>query len=223
MLPWSYILLIFWPTVVVFLFLSHHSLSLSHICVPRLFPPPFQLSSFRTGLAFFKIYFGLVFRCVCSCWDSVARTANGVAWISQVSLIISTYAANDWAFIIFVDPSMPDFAVAVEYVHFVFTPPWLLSILLSIHNLTRRQDMHTHSIIDIRFMNAVINFWACFVSCLSCVRLRRVITFFFLVSFFLVFFLSPLIFTFESVVYSRSVFFVGEIFLVRRSTASWVE
>lgn len=111
---------------------------------------------------------------------------------------------------IFVDPLMPDFAVAVEPMiivrafRFFFIPPWLLSIYpLSIHNSTRRQDMHTHSIIDIRFMNAVINFWACFVSCLSCVRLRRVITFFsgFILSGF--FFSPPSLFFFFR---KRSVF-----------------
>lgn len=82
--------------------------------------------------------------------------------------------------------------------------------------LVRRQDTHTHPIIDIRSMNAVINFWACFVSCLSCVRLRRV------QSRSSVLFSSSFLFSFffESVVCSRSVILSATTFFLC-STASW--
>ena len=55
----DYILLILTKPLSFFYFSLHHNLS----CVPRLLLPSFELylHSFRTGLAFFKIYFGLIF------------------------------------------------------------------------------------------------------------------------------------------------------------------
>lgn len=83
MLPWiTYYW--FWPTVVVFLFLSHHSLSFT--CVPRLcFLLPFELFPYHFAPDWLFSKFTLVSFTLCVLVLRLRRlTAIGAAWVNQV-------------------------------------------------------------------------------------------------------------------------------------------
>lgn len=197
MLPWI-IYYWFWPTVVILLFLSHHSLSLmrasfvsSSIWV--------YLRSFSHRIGFFQNLLWSRLRCVCSCWGSVtprwSEPRESVKYYSCQN-VVNDQTVYDFDFPLDAwvrSRSRAYIHQVMSYIHVSFL------LLLGCYQFIRYRYRFTswfiartciliqYPIIDICFVNAVINFWACFVSCLPCVRITAC-NHVFLVSFFFSFF-----------------------------------